>query len=76
MTIDHVNPEAPWPELERLREATAQPRASSSRRGSPLYPEYVAELERWCDPRGRAGGADGAPTRSGLAREDAWAPGR
>ena len=31
VTIDHVNPEAPWPEIERLREATEAP-ASSSRR--------------------------------------------
>ena len=23
VTVDHVNPEAPWPEIERLREATA-----------------------------------------------------
>ena len=33
VTIDHVNPEAPWPELELLRAARPRAAASSSRRG-------------------------------------------
>ncbi|HEY1368934.1 MAG TPA: 5-amino-6-(D-ribitylamino)uracil--L-tyrosine 4-hydroxyphenyl transferase CofH, partial [Gaiellaceae bacterium] len=73
VTIDHVNPEAPWPEIERLAEAT-QSRGLELAARLPVYPEYVAELDRWCDPAvapyvRRAGDA------SGLARDDAWAPG-
>ena len=73
VTIDHVNPEAPWPEIERL-EAVTRSRGLELAPRLPLYPEYVAELERWCDTavapavRRRADGL-------GLAREDAWSPG-
>src|SRR6266540_6187058 len=49
VTIDHVNPEAPWPELERLREAT-ESRGLRLAPRLPIYPEYVAELDRWADP--------------------------
>jgi FO synthase len=73
VTIDHVNPEAPWPEVERLREATE----SRGLRLAPrlaIYPPHAAELETWADPavapaiRRRADG-------EGLAREDQWAAG-
>jgi FO synthase len=73
VTIDHVNPEAPWPELERLREAT-ESRGLELAARLPIYPEYVADVERWCDPavaRAVRARADGV----GLAREDSWAPG-
>ncbi len=49
VTPDHVNPERPWPELERLREATEgrdfvlAPRLT-------VYPRYVADREHWIDP--------------------------
>ena len=71
VTVDHVNPEAPWPEVERLREATAS-------RGLELAPRLAVRPEyvdpRWLDRRVlphvlRLADADG------LAREDAWAPG-
>jgi FO synthase len=73
VTIDHVNPEAPWPALERLRTATDAAGLTLASRLA-IYPEYVVELERWVDPavapfvRRRADG-------EGLAREDAWAAG-
>ncbi len=73
VTIDHVNPEAPWPEIERLREATAARGLTLAAR-LPLYPEHVADLERWVDvavaPHVRR-----ATDSLGLAREDHWAPG-
>ena len=50
VTIDHVNPEAP---VARDRAAARRDRAragSSSPPRLPLYPEYVADLERWVDP--------------------------
>ena len=71
VTIDHVNPEAPWPELERLAEATRSRGLELAPR-LPVYPEYLSE--RWLDPAvlpfvRRAADA------VGLARDDSWAPG-
>jgi FO synthase len=73
VTVDHVNPEAPWPEVERLRAAT-ESRGLRLAPRLPIYPEYVADLDRWADPvvatavRRRA-------DADGLAREDRWAAG-
>jgi len=71
--IDHVNPEAPWPEIERLRLATEAAGFELVPR-LPIYSEYVADLERWADPRvaveiRKHSDADG------LARVDRWAAG-
>ena len=73
VTIDHVNPEAPWPEIERLRLATEAAGFELVPR-LPIYSEYVADLERWADPRvaveiRKHSDADG------LARVDRWAAG-
>jgi FO synthase len=73
VTIDHVNPEAPWPEIERLEEATRSRGLELAPR-LPVYPEYVAELERWVDPA-VALFVRRASDASGLARDDSWAPG-
>jgi FO synthase len=73
VTIDHVNPEAPWPEVERLAEATRL-RGFELAPRLPLYPEHVAELDRWVDPA-VAPYVRRAADASGLARDDAWAPG-
>ena len=74
VTIDHVNPEAPWPEIERLRAAT-ESRGLALAPRLPLYPEYVADLDRWVDPA-VAPAVRRASDGLGLAREDRWAPGR
>ena len=50
VTIDHVNPEAPWPEIERLRRATEAAGHELAAR-LPIYPGYVADLDRWADAR-------------------------
>jgi FO synthase len=73
VTVDHVNPEAPWPEIERLREATASRGLALAPR-LPLYPEHVAGLDRWVDPA-VAPAVLRASDALGLAREDRWAPG-
>ena len=50
LTPDHVNPERPWPSLDRLRSITAdcgfelRPRLT-------VHPEYVRQGEPWLDPR-------------------------
>ena len=73
VTIDHVNPEAPWPEIELLAEATRSRGLELAPRLA-IYPEYVAELERWVDPA-VAPCVRRASDAVGLARDDAWAPG-
>jgi FO synthase len=73
VTLDHVNPEAPWPELERLRRGTEAHGLELAPRLS-VYPGYVAELERWVDPR-VAPYVLHAADAEGLAREGAWAAG-
>ena len=73
VTVDHVNPEAPWPDVERLREA-CRSRGLELAPRLPLYPEHVADLERWADPA-IAPAIRRAADALGLAREDRWAPG-
>ena len=73
VTIDHVNPEAPWPELERLADAT-RGRGLELAARLPIYPEHVVELERWADPA-VAPFVRRAADAAGLARDDSWAPG-
>ena len=73
VTIDHVNPEAPWPEVERLADAT-RGRGLELAPRLAIYPEYVAQLERWCDPA-VAPAVRRASDAMGLARDDDWAPG-
>jgi len=73
VTIDHVNPEAPWPAVERLREAT-EARGLRLAPRLPIYPEYVADVDRWADaPVARAIRLHA--DAEGLAREDSWAAG-
>ena len=73
VTIDHVNPEAPWPDLDRLRAGTEAKGFELVPR-LPLYPEHVAELESWVDP-GVQPQVRRAADALGYAREDHWAPG-
>ena len=73
VTVDHVNPEAPWPEIERLRTAT-EARGLELAPRLPLYPEYVLGLDRWADAR-VAPAIRLRADASGLAREDAWTAG-
>src|SRR5512132_3867785 len=71
VTIDHVNPEAPWPEVERLREAT-ESRGLELAPRLPVYPEWISGS--WLDP-GVMPAVLRASDALGLAREDRWSPG-
>jgi FO synthase len=71
VTIDHVNPEAPWPELELLRSAT-ESRALELAPRLPVYPEWISG--GWIDP-GVMPSVLRASDSLGLAREDPWSPG-
>jgi FO synthase len=74
LTPDYVNPEKPWPEIERLR--------SESERGAKtlverltIYPAYAKSPAEWLDAAMRRPvleQSDGAA----LAREDRWRTGR
>ena len=46
VTADHVNPERPWPELDRLREVTEAWGFTLAPRLT-VYPEYVRDDARW-----------------------------
>lgn len=74
VTLDHVNPEAPWPEIELLNDVCA-------RAGRPLverltiYPRFLAtDDRRWIDPALRPAVLKLSDSE-GLARDSRWSPG-
>ncbi|POX56937.1 7,8-didemethyl-8-hydroxy-5-deazariboflavin synthase [Streptomyces sp. Ru71] len=75
LTIDHVNPERPWPRIEELAEKS---RAAGFRLRERLcvYPEFVRRGEPWLDPRLLPHVRALADPETGLAREDAVVEGR
>ena len=73
VTADHVNPEARWPDIERLREATAAQGLVLAERLA-AYPAYVRDAARWIDPAMRPA-VLAASDSEGFARADAWSPG-
>ncbi|CAN5642175.1 bifunctional FO biosynthesis protein CofGH [soil metagenome] len=68
VTADHVNPERPWPALDRLREVTEAAGHSLAPRLT-VYPSYVAEPERWLDAGLRFAVLDRSDAE-GLGRDD------
>jgi 7,8-didemethyl-8-hydroxy-5-deazariboflavin synthase CofH subunit/7,8-didemethyl-8-hydroxy-5-deazariboflavin synthase CofG subunit len=73
VTADHVNPEAPWPALERLRAVTEAAGMTLAPRLT-IYPEFAADPERWLDPDLRFPVLDRSDAE-GLGRDDRWAAG-
>ncbi|MSQ19556.1 MAG: 7,8-didemethyl-8-hydroxy-5-deazariboflavin synthase subunit CofH [Betaproteobacteria bacterium] len=74
VTPDHVNPEAPWPAVEKLRAATASAGKILVERLTS-YPRYCLVAERWHDAQlvpHVLRNMDG----SGFARVETWTPGR
>ncbi|MFA7602414.1 MAG: 5-amino-6-(D-ribitylamino)uracil--L-tyrosine 4-hydroxyphenyl transferase CofH [Novosphingobium sp.] len=74
VTADHVNPEAPWPEIERLE-------AVCAKAGRPLverltiYPRFVATDDAsWIDAKLRPAVLRLSDSE-GLARDSRWSPG-
>jgi FO synthase len=74
LTVDHVNPERPWPALERLRDATEAAGHTLAPRLT-VYPEFVRNPDVWLDPALRTPVLV-ASDAEGLARDGAWCPGR
>jgi FO synthase len=73
VTPDHVNPEAPWPQIDALAQRTAAMGKLLVQR-LPVYPAYAFEADRWCAPD-IATHVRRAIDADGWAREDDWAPG-
>src|SRR5258707_311858 len=72
-TINQVNPEGPWPVLDRLR-AWAEMWGKTPAPRLTVYPEYVGDPEGWLHPDVRFPvllRSDG----EGLGREHAWSAG-
>ncbi len=68
ITADHVNPERPWPDLERLTTVT-EGRGFTLAPRLTAYPEYVREPNRWFDPDLRFAVMDRSDAE-GLGRDD------
>lgn len=73
VTPDHVNPEAPWPHLEELRERTADAGKHLAERLA-VYPSYALDSARWQDPK-LAPDVLECIDADGLARMEDWSPG-
>jgi FO synthase len=73
VTPDHVNPEAPWPQIAALRRLTeSHGKALVPRLAA--YPAYVRDLARWQDANLHRHIRNHSDAE-GFAREDAWKPG-
>ncbi|GAA5042365.1 bifunctional FO biosynthesis protein CofGH [Nocardia callitridis] len=70
VTVDHVNPERPWPDLDTLREITAAAGYELVERTS-AHPKYVRAGSPWIDPRIGAHVAALTDRETGLATVDA-----
>ena len=73
VTPDHVNPEAPWPHLERLaRETEGEGKVLTER--LTVYPAYMRQLDTWV-AEGLRPAVVQASDAEGFARASAWSPG-
>ena len=73
VTPDFVNPEAPWPHLDRLAAETARGGKLLVERLA-IYPRHALEPERWLDPALRTPVIRAIDTQ-GFARVEGWAAG-
>jgi FO synthase len=73
VTPDFVNPEAPWPHLDALAEAT-QAAGKELVPRLPVYPSYVRDPHRWIDEGLRASLLVHQDAH-GYARENHWVAG-
>ncbi len=73
VTVDHVNPEAPWPHIGQLSGQMAALGFSLVERMT-VHPGHALDPERWIDP-GLRPAVLRASDAEGLAREDEWRAG-
>jgi FO synthase len=70
VTPDHVNPEAPWPQLAQLEQQT-RAAGGELRERLAITPAYARAPERWLDAALRPAVLRQSDSR-GLARTDTW----
>ncbi len=68
VTADHVNPERPWPDRDRLHTVTEEAGFELAPRLT-IYPEFATAPERWLDPALHFAVLDRSDAE-GLARDD------
>ncbi len=68
VTADHVNPERPWPQLDRLRETTERHGHTLASRLT-VHPRFVREPQEWIHPDLHFAVMDRADS-DGFARDD------
>lgn len=73
LTPDHVNPEAPWPHLDRLAAETAATGHFLESRLT-IYPAFVRDAEKWLDVNMRPA-VLALSDSEGYARPLDWCPG-
>lgn len=73
LTPDHVNPEAPWPHLDKLARETAAAGKFLEQRLT-IYPAYANDPQRWLDA-GVIPAVLAHVDAAGFARRDSWVPG-
>jgi len=73
VTLDHVNPEAPWPHLLQLERETENAGKSLAPR-LPVYPGLLHELERWIAPAFQPAVRERIDA-DGFPRTDNWSAG-
>jgi FO synthase len=76
VTVDHVNPEAPWPALRDLERRTAE-RGYVLRERLAVYPEYVLRPDPWIagkmqEPVRRLAGPDGLALEGRAPEPTPW----
>jgi FO synthase len=76
LTPDHVNPERPWPQIDRLAETTAR-RGKVLRERLTVHPAFVLRPDPWLAARMRGpvnalAGDDGLAAPGTTARPIAW----
>nr|WP_274636895.1 7,8-didemethyl-8-hydroxy-5-deazariboflavin synthase CofG [Microbacterium bovistercoris] len=69
LTADHVNPERPWPALDKLAARTAE-LGFALRERLTAHPEYVRDADAWIDPELHDAVAALADEQTGLARAE------
>ncbi|NKB36944.1 MAG: 5-amino-6-(D-ribitylamino)uracil--L-tyrosine 4-hydroxyphenyl transferase CofH [Gammaproteobacteria bacterium] len=73
VTLDHVNPEARWPTLDKLASATETSGKQLAAR-LPIYPNYLSGADIWLDEALRTPALRRVDAE-GYARTDSWTPG-
>src|SRR5205085_3925326 len=76
VTVDHVNPEKPWPKIERLEGAT-EARGYVLRERLAVYPEYALRPDPWIAgkmqrPVAALCGDDGLASRGQVPQPVPW----